>query len=208
MTRSALLHRAVRLSWLSIGFGLLFGGVSVSSGLIAHSLGVLAAGLAVLADVTGSIVLVWRFRVEQHQPERAAHVEARAAAVIAAALGGIAVSLAVESIKALINGTHPGSSVVTIASAAGSIVVLIPLALAKRRTAYALNSDALKGDSTLSAIGASTAILALLGLALFHAFGWWWSDRVVALVVAAVAAGEAYETVISLRAPKLGGDGT
>jgi len=190
MTRTALLHRALRLSWLSIGFGLLFGGVSVGSGLIAHSLGVLAAGLAVLADVTGSIVLVWRFRVEQHQPERAAHV------------GGIAVSLAVESIKALVNGTHPGSSVVTIASASASIVVLIPLALAKRRTAYALESDALKGDSTLSAIGASTAILALLGLVLFRAFGWWWCDRVVALVVAAVAAGEAYETIISLRAPK------
>ena len=52
-------------------------------------------------------------------------------------------------------------------------------------------SHALKGDSTLSAIGASTAVLALLGLALNDLFGWWWSDRAVALVIAAVAVIEA-----------------
>jgi divalent metal cation (Fe/Co/Zn/Cd) transporter len=201
VSRQGLLNRALRLSWLSVCFGLLSGGVSVGSGLAAHSLGVLAAGLAVLADVTGSVVLIWRFRVEQHQPERAAHVEARAAAVIAAALGGISVSLAVESIRALIAQSHPGSSLVTILTAAVSFVVLAPLAYAKRRTAIRLASKALKGDSTLSAVGASTAVLALVGLVLFRALNWWWCDRVVALVVAAVAAGESYRTIQALRGP-------
>jgi divalent metal cation (Fe/Co/Zn/Cd) transporter len=189
--RSALLQRALRLSWASIGFGLVAGSVSVGSGIAEHSLGVLAAGLSVLADVTGSVVLVWRFRTERSDPERAQHVEDLAALAVAGALGAIAVALAYESISALLAGTHPGSSALTVITAAVSIVVLAPLAYRKRDTATRLASHALRGDSTLSAIGASTAVLALLGLLLFDAFGWWWADRVVALVIAAVAVLEA-----------------
>jgi divalent metal cation (Fe/Co/Zn/Cd) transporter len=199
--RDTLLKHALQLSWLSVCFGIVSGAVSVTAGLLAHSLGVLAAGLAVLADVSGSVVLIWRFKVEQHEPDRAAHVEARAAAVIAAALGAVSVALFVEAISALASGSHPGSSVVTEVAAAVSIIVLVPLAWRKRLTAVRLSSDALKGDSTLSAIGASTAILALVGLALFHLFGWWWAYRVVALLVAAAAAGESYRTIQSLAPP-------
>jgi divalent metal cation (Fe/Co/Zn/Cd) transporter len=191
VNRPALLARALRLSWASIGFGLVSGSVSVASGIAEHSLGVLAAGLSVLADVTGSIVLVWRFRTERSDPQRAAHVEARAAVAVASALAIIGVVLAFESINALISASHPGSGVITVISAGISIFVLVPLAYLKRGTAVALASHALKGDSTLSAIGAGTAVLALLGLALDHLFGWWWSDRVVALVIAAVAVLEA-----------------
>ena len=189
--RSSLLERALRLSWASIGFGLLAGSVSVGAGIADRSLGVLAAGLSVLADVTGSIVLVWRFRTERADPERAEHVEARAALAVATALGIIAVTLAFESIEALAAGSHPGSSALTVTIAAVSIVVLTPLAYLKRHTAVRLSSHALKGDSTLSAIGAGTAGFALVGLVLNDAFGWWWADRVVALVIAAVAVIEA-----------------
>lgn len=190
-TRPALLARALRLSWTSIGFGLIAGSVSVGSGIAEHSLGVLAAGLSVLADVTGSVVLVWRFRTERSDPARAERVEDLAANAVATALGVIAVALAFESINALIAGSHPGSSALTVATSAVSIVVLAPLAYLKRQTAMRLASHALKGDSTLSAIGAGTALLALVGLVLYDALGWWWSDRVVALVIAAVAVVEA-----------------
>lgn len=190
-SRGTLLQRALRLSWASIGFGLIAGSVSVGSGIAEHSLGVLAAGLSVLADVTGSVVLVWRFRTERSDPGRAEHVEDLAARAVAGALALIAVALAFESINALIAGSHPGSSALTVTVAAVSIVVLAPLAYAKRHTAARLGSHALRGDSTLSAIGATTAVLALVGLVLYDAFGWWWADRTVALVIAAVAVLEA-----------------
>jgi divalent metal cation (Fe/Co/Zn/Cd) transporter len=199
-SRAALLERALRLSWISIGFGLVSGAVSVGAGLSDHSLGVLAAGMSVLADVTGSIVLVWRFRTERSNPERAAKVEAKAAIAVAAALMIVAAALAFESIHALATGSHPGGGSLAVISAAASIVVLVPLAYLKRQTAVKLNSHALKGDSTLSAIGAGTAVLALLGLFLNDAFGWWWSDRVVALVIAAVALIEARTLLIAEHA--------
>jgi divalent metal cation (Fe/Co/Zn/Cd) transporter len=157
-----------------------------------HSLGVLAAGLAVLADLAGSAVLIWRFRAERQHPVNAKHVEARAAMVVVAALVMISAALTFESVRALLANSHPGSSALTLSAAAIAILALTPLAYLKRKTALALASRALKGDSTLSAIGAATALLALLGLLLYHSFGWWWADRVVALVIAGVAAAEAY----------------
>lgn len=188
MSRQALLQRALALSWFSVVFGALAGSVSVVSGLLAGSLGVLASGMSVLADVTGSVVLVWRFRVERSDPQRAAHVERLATRVIATVLIVVALVVAVNAVIALTEGSHPGSGVVSLAVSALSLAVLTPLAVIKRRTGSALGSKALEGDSVLSAIGAGTALFALIGLALFHAFGWWWADRVVALLIAAVAA--------------------
>ncbi|HTW11410.1 MAG TPA: cation transporter [Solirubrobacteraceae bacterium] len=199
--RHALLHRALQLSWLSVGFGLVAGSVSVGSGLAEHSLGVLAAGLSVLADVTGSVVLIWRFRVERSDPVRASEVEDRAALAVATALGVIGAALAYESIHALIEQSHPGSGGLAIITSAISFAVLAPLALNKRRVAVALHSHALRGDSTLSAIGASTAVFALAGLLLDQLFGWWWADRGVALVIAAVAVFEARTLLRAEHAP-------
>jgi divalent metal cation (Fe/Co/Zn/Cd) transporter len=190
--RGRLLVTALRLSVVSVVAGLLLGGLSITVGLLDHSLGVLGTGLGVTADVAGSVVLIWRFHVERAQPHHADRVEARAAVLVSAALGLIGVVLAIESIRALIAGSHPGSSSVSLLAAGLAIVVLPPLAYLKRRTATRLESHALRGDSTLSAIGAATALLALVGLVLFRAFAWWWADRVVALLVAGLAAAESY----------------
>lgn len=199
--RPALLERALWLSWASIAFGLASGAVSVGAGIAEHSLGVLAAGLSVLADVTGSIVLVWRFRSERTDPARAQRVEDRAALVVAAGLGVIGVVLAFESIDALASGSHPGAGAVALISAAVAMVVLAPLAYLKRDVAVALASHALRGDSTVSAIGAGTAALALVGLALDRLLGWWWTDRVAALVIACVAVLEARAVLRAEHAP-------
>src|SRR5215475_1961510 len=134
MPRSAMLERALRLSWLSVGFGLLLGSVSIGAGLADHSLGVLAAGLSVLADVSGSVVLIWRFRVERTDPGRAHQVEDRAAVAVAAMLAVIGVLLTYESVHALIAGTRPGTTLLLVLTAAVSVCVLAPLAYAKRAT--------------------------------------------------------------------------
>ncbi len=57
-----------------------------------------------------------------------------------------------------------------------------------------MNSPALQGDGALSGIGAATSLLALAGLGLYEALGWWWADRIAALIVAAIAAAAAWHT--------------
>lgn len=180
-------------------FGLASGAVSVTTGLASHSLSVLAVGLGVLADVTGSAALIWRFRSERRQPRRSPAAEVRAAITVSAALAVVSVMIAIQAAIALATGSRPGTSGVTLIAAGVSLVVLTPLAYAKRRLGARMASRALRGDGTLSGIGAVTSLLALTALAVYHTLGWWWADRVSALIVAAIAAAEAWRTTPNRR---------
>ena len=193
--RRRMLERALRLVIASVAVGLLSGAFSVTTGLLDHSVGVFAIGLGVFADVAGSAVLVWRFGAERRRPGTSEAAETRAAVAVAAALAIVACVLAVQSAFALAGRTHPGGSSITLVAAAISLIVLAPLAYAKRRLGREMASRALQGDAALSAVGAVTSLLALTGLALYHGLGWWWADRIVGLLVAAGAAAEAWRTL-------------
>ncbi len=193
--RHALLVRALALSYFSIGWGLIAGASAVTAGLLAGSLGVLGLGLNVLADVAGSVGLVWRFGVERRDPTRGIRAEARASVVVATALALVAITLTVAAINELVSHSVPEHSLFAMISAGVSALVLAPLGWAKYRTGRLLGSHALTGDGTLSAIGAALGILALLGLLADQLLGWWWADRVTALCVALVAAIEAVRVI-------------
>jgi len=75
--------------------------------------------------------------------------------------------------------------------------VLPPLARAKRRVGAALGSRALRGDGTLSGVGAAVALLAVAGLLVNRALGWWWADPAAALMVAVTAAVEARAVLLA-----------
>ncbi len=197
--RIELLSRALHLSLASVCAGALIGTLSVAVGLLEASVSVLGSGLGLLADLVGSIVLVWRFHTERRAPFHADRVERRAAAVVVVALALVSAAIAAEAITALLDGEPPGTSWLSLMAAGIALIALPPLALAKRRTATRLGSHALRGDSSITAIGAGTALIALVGLALFHGFGWWWTDRVAALVVAAAAASEALAVLRGFR---------
>lgn len=197
--RLKLVTAALRLVTISVAFGVLSGAVSIVTGLQDHSLGVFAIGLGVLADVTGSAVLIWRFRAERRHPAQSGTTETRAAIVVAIALAVVGTALVIGSAAALASGSHPGTSGVTLAAAGISLVVLTPLALAKRRLGRRMASRALQGDGALSGIGAATSFLALTALLLNDTLGWWWADRAAALIVAAAAAAEAWHTAPKRR---------
>ena len=187
--RTRLLVVALWLTWASVVWGTLSGAVSVTVGLLDGSLGVLGLGLNTLADVTGSAVLVWRFRAELHHARHGDHVEAHAAVIVAAALGTVSLVLAVSGVQALVVGYIPATR------ARASSRPGWPSSSWRRwptaSGALALGSRALRGDAALSGIGAAVGLLALTGLWLDDTFGWWWADRVAAVVVAGIAAVEA-----------------
>ena len=189
--RHVLVHRALVLSVASVVWGLGAGIWSITAGLLAGSLGVLGLGLDLCADVAGSISLIWRFRQERSDPASADRAEARASFVVAGALLLTATVLTVASVQALSTGTAPDNSVSAMLSAGVSALVLAPLAVAKRRVGADLSSSALRGDGTLSGIGAFLGVLALVGLLANRYLGWWWADRVAALGAAFIALFEA-----------------
>jgi divalent metal cation (Fe/Co/Zn/Cd) transporter len=189
--RTALIALALRLSWLSVAWAALSGVASLAFGVIDHSLAITGVGLNLLGDLAGSVALIWRFGRERRGVQGSENAERVARLVVGTSLTAVAAFLAVQSVRRLADGTHPSADVAPLLLAAASVVVLPPLARAKRRVGTALSSHALRGDGTLSGVGAAIALLALAGLVVNRVLGWWWADPAAALVVAVTAGLEA-----------------
>ena len=193
--RPGLIALALRLSMLSVAWAALSGTASLTLGVLDHSLAITGVGLNLLGDLAGSLALIWRFDQERRGSHRADGLERVARLVVGTSLGLVAVFLVVQSARRLVDGTRPSTDVGAILVAAASVVVLPPLARAKRRVGAALGSRALRGDGTLSGVGAAVALLAVAGLLVNRALGWWWADPVAALLVAVVAGLESRRVV-------------
>ena len=138
--RGGLLHRAALLSMASVGWS---GSMAVVASFIAVQIGSLALGgyaLDSAIDAAASVGLVWRFRVEQRHPHRADGLESRAALAVGVALLLAATYVSIAAIRALREGTRVRASIAAVAIAVASLLVLPPLALAKRRTGTALGA--------------------------------------------------------------------
>jgi divalent metal cation (Fe/Co/Zn/Cd) transporter len=186
------LHRAIRLSQASIAWGLASGVSAVVVGIITGGLSLAGYGLDALADAGASAIILHRFHTERREPHRAHALERRAARLVAIALAMISALLAGSAIRALATHHAPEVSGLGLGIAVTSMALLPPLAVAKRRTAARLFSAALRADSTLTGVAAVLALGGLLGLVLDPAFGWWWADSVIALLVVAILVREAW----------------
>lgn len=175
---------------MSVGFSGVVGIVAVVVGLTSGRLALLGFGFDSAVDSIASVVLFWRFRIEATHPHHAERAEEIAERVVGVVLLLLAAYLAVNAAEALGSGAHPERTDVGIAISLVSLAVLPPLAMAKRRIATALDSGALRGDSSLTGLAAALAAVSLAGFVLTEAFGISGADAVGGLIVAAVMARE------------------
>jgi divalent metal cation (Fe/Co/Zn/Cd) transporter len=190
-SRAEALSAAIGLSFLTIGWNIVGGVVAVTSAVIYSSLSLAAFGLSMLIDTTASGALVWRFKLEIRDPEAADRVERRAEVAIGIAMVAAALYLVLLSAHALWRGSHPETSLLGIVVSLASLAFLPWLARSKWRVAIELQSNALRGDSLLTAASAALAALTLAALVANSALGWWWADAVAALAIAAALVFEA-----------------
>jgi len=188
---------ALRLSYFTIAWNGAVGVAALVVSVIDGSLALAGLALTALLDSSASVVLVWRFRTERHDPVAAEHLERRAQALVALTMMVIAVYVGVQSVRALADGSHPETSAFGLTLATASLVVLPWLARQKLRIASRLASKALRGDGVLTAASAALAAVALSALVVNSAFGWWWADPAAALLIAGALAVEA--TCIAVR---------
>lgn len=66
---------------------------------------------------------------------------------------------------------------------AATFVVMVALALGKRRTGEALGNAVLTSEARVTMVDAYLAASVLVGLVLNAAFGWWWADPVSASLI-------------------------
>ncbi len=188
--RLVLARRARLLSWLSLAWMTVEGAVAILAGIAAGSVALIGFGLDSAIEGFASVVIVWRFTGHRVFSDAA---ETRAQKLVAVQFFVLAPYVAVESVRALVNGERPDETLVGIALAAGSVVIMPVLGMAKQRLADQLGSAATKGEgrqNMLCAYLAGALLVGLLGNALVGA---WWLDSAVGLLIAFVAVSEGRE---------------
>jgi divalent metal cation (Fe/Co/Zn/Cd) transporter len=192
--------RRVRLyNDLTIGWNVVEGVVALGAGIVAGSVSLIAFGLDSGVEVSTSVVLAWRLAQERRGGCMAEH-DRRATRLIAACFAVLAVYVAFEASTQLAVGREPDVSLVGIAIAAASVIVMPVLARKKKRLGPALGSQAVVSESRQTELCAWLSAVVLVGLGLNALLGWWWADPVAALAVAGFAT---FESIRTWRADSL-----
>jgi divalent metal cation (Fe/Co/Zn/Cd) transporter len=185
------LARRVRLlSWASLGYMTLEGGIAILAGVLAGSVALIGFGIDSAIEGFASAIIIWRFAGSRMFSETAEH---RAQKLVALQFFILAPYVGYESVKALITAEHPDVSWLGIALSASSLVVMPYLGIAKQRIADQIGSAATKGEGRQNMLCAYLAGALLLGLLGNAALGASWLDPLVGLLIAAVAVREGIE---------------
>jgi len=191
-TREQLVQRGLRLEWLTVGWNIVEGVVSVGAALSAGSVALLGFGVDSFVESASGAILIWRLLAERaSHAERIEHAERRAQRLVAVSLFGLALYIAVEASSRLIAGERPEVSLIGMAVTTVSIVVMFWLGRAKRDLAHSLGSRALDADASQTTACLWLSVLTLAGIVLNAVLGWWWADPAAALGMVYFIAAEA-----------------
>lgn len=181
---------AVWLSWVSLFYMAIEGGVGVWQGYAAGSIALVGWGLASFIEGLASAVIVWRFTGSRRHSDTS---EQRAQRLVALQFFILAPYVTIESIKTLTEGGHPDITVVGMVLTATSVVLMPLLGRAKHRLAITLGSTATKGEGTQNVLCGIQAAAVLIGLTANALVGAWWLDPLIGLFIAFVAVKEGRE---------------
>lgn len=189
--RTELVKRGRNLEYFTIVWNMLEAVIAVGAGLIAGSTALVGFGFDSVIESTSGTALLWRLR----DGEKGAQRERTALKLVGVSFLLLALYVAFDAGKSLILREPPEKSIVGIAIAALSLIVMPLLASKKRKVAALLNSRALKADSRQTDLCAYLSAILLAGLILNALFGLWWADPVAALMMVPIIAKEGVEAL-------------
>jgi len=181
------MRRARMLSWLGLVWIGAEGAIGILAGLAAGSVALIGFGADSIIEGLASFVIIWRFT---GQRKGSAHAEGVAQRLVAVQFFLLAPWVAYGALHALLGGHHPDTSWLGIGMAITSAVGMPLLGAAKRKVGEQLGSAATRGEGMQNVLCGYLAAAVLVGLVGNAAFGLWWLDPAVALVIAGVAVSE------------------
>ena len=191
-TRDRDVRTAFALEYFTLAWMVVEAVVAVVSGVLAHSIALVAFGLDSVIEFFAALAVIWQLRgLEQERESR----ERIALRLIAVTFFALSAYVTVEAVIDLARRSRPEASAAGIVLAAAALVVMPLLFVAKARIARRIDNAALAADAHESLFCGILAAVLLLGLTLNAAFGWWWADPVAALVVAVFAVREGIEAL-------------
>jgi len=175
-TAEELRRRGVRLEWATNGWNTMEVVVTISLGVQAGSLALIAFGLDSVVEIFASTVVI-----------RSVH---RSLRLIAIAFWVLAGFLIVMSVRGLVRGDRPDSSPLGVGYLALTAFAMFGLARLKRTTAAEMGSEPLQAEAAMTFLDGCLSTGILVALLLNTWFGWWWTDAAAALLVAGFAINE------------------
>ena len=184
-------RRARLLSWLSLVWMGLEGGIALFAGIVAGSIALIGFGIDSTIEGVASVIIIWRFtgaRMLSHAAEE------RAQKLVAIQFFLLAPYVGYEAISHLISADRAEVSVLGMLLTTSSLIGMPLLGRAKQNVARQLGSQATHGEGTQNLLCAYLAAAVLAGLVGNALFGAWWLDPMAALFIAGVAVREGIET--------------
>ena len=188
-SRKTALQRRIRwIVAITIGYNLIEAIVAITAGTAATSTALIGFGLDSVIEVLSAAAVAWQF--SRKDPER---YEKGTLRVIAFSFFALAAYVIVNSVLSLTGVLTAERSIVGIALAALSVVVMPILSLIERRTGRELGSATAVADSKQTLICTYLSAAVLVGLLLNLLFGWAWADPIAALAIVYFAIREGVE---------------
>jgi len=184
--RKLLLAKRIRLFVAAtITYNVVEAVIALTEGARVSSTALIGFGLDSVIEVSSAAAVAWQFAGSD--PEAREKVALR---IIAFSFFGLALYVTVDAVRSLIGVGEARPSVIGIALAAASLVVMPVLSWAQRRAGRELGSRSAVADSKQTLLCTYLSGVLLVGLLLNSLFGWSWADPVAALFIAAIAVKE------------------
>ncbi len=182
--RTALIHRAFVLEWLTLAWVLVEAVGGILSGLQAHSVSLTAFGIDGAIEAISASVLLWRINVElRHGQYFSESAERQASRIGGGLLFSLAAYVVVAAAWSLWVGRGEEFSVLGMGITAATIPVMYFLARKKLAISAQIGSGALRADAMESITCGWLSLVVMVGLVMQFLGGWWWVDSVTSLAI-------------------------
>ena len=174
---------ALGLVVVTMLYNLIEAGIALWSGAQAASIALVGFGLDSIIEVAAAGVLFWRLAVESRGADRETveRTEHRVRVFVGATFLLLALYVLGDACFTLWTHEAPDESIVGIALAGVSLVVMPFVAWRKLHAARELESAALRAEAKETLACSYLSFSLLLGLTANAIWGWWWADPSAAL---------------------------
>lgn len=185
-TRRAILQRRIRLLVAAtITYNVIEAIVALAEGTRVSSSALIGFGLDSVVEISSAAAVAWQFSA--NDPETR---EKAALRFIALSFFALAAYVAVDAVLSLLGVGEARPSLIGIALATASLVIMPALSLAQRRAGREFGSLSAVADSKQTLLCTYLSAILLAGLVLNSLWGWSWADPITALGIAAIAVRE------------------
>lgn len=190
MLKKQLYKKVLALQYLTIAWNVIEGVVTISVGILTGSVSLFAFGLESWVEVFSSLVAVWELKGIGTVRRKSA------LKMISLALLVVAIYIAVNAIDSFIDGHHAKPTSLGMAYMASVTVVMFILGSVKRQFGHKMKNPVILAESNFTILDSALSGSILVGLLLNAWLGWWWTDQLLALLIAGNAFREGLSGVL------------